>query len=93
MQGPYLDADLKFLLVNEMRLLYDEESHVKHFLMNWVIFDFLLSKVGPHLLHTGTHEVSISAKERLTRYCCCQLASFDAISLHELFALSTSEIF
>ena len=55
------DTHSEFLLMNEMRL-YDEESHMKYFLMDRVKFDFLLSKVGPHLLHAGTHEFPISAK-------------------------------
>ena len=53
----------EFLLINEMQL-YDEESHMKYFRMDRVKFDFLLSKVGPHLLHAGTHEFPINAKQR-----------------------------
>lgn len=52
------------LLIEEMRL-FDEESHVQYFRMTRKVFDCLLSKVGPLIIHSNTHRYPISPKQRL----------------------------
>ena len=51
-------------LVQDLRS-EDPELHKKYFRMSKAIFDRLLEMVSPNISHENTHEIPISASERL----------------------------
>ena len=52
-------------LVNDIRMLQDDEVHFRYFRMSPARFDDFLRRISPFITHQGTHQSSISPAERL----------------------------
>ena len=82
-------------LVNDTRMLQDDEFYFRYFRMSPARFDDLLRRISPFITHQGTHHTPVSPAERLSleRYAFVHWSLMyfyrSLISRHELSENST----